>query len=222
MAKTYKWQNVAVKMSRPGAWSVPKTLASVTKAAAGVATVTAHGYTEGTYVLLQVEEGMSELDGMVCRVKDPDTNTFTLEGIDTSLFTTFEPNKGTVHAVTFGVNLSTATSVSGGGGGFDFEDTTTIHKSVRTQIPGLPAAATYTFDSWWDPSDSALLQLKKANDAQEQCCFFMQFGTGTGTPIVLFRGYAAASLLPGGQAQKLVSTQVAITMDGYPNYIFAA
>ena len=65
MAKTYKWQNVAVKMSRPWAWGAAKTVASVTKATEGVATVTGHGYTAGTYVVVLDEEGMGELDGMV-------------------------------------------------------------------------------------------------------------------------------------------------------------
>lgn len=114
------------------------------------------------------------------------------------------------------VGLSSLTTLSASGGDYEYIDTSTIHKSVRTQMPGLPSAARYQFDSIWDPADSALVQLKKANDAQEECAMFFQFGVGG--PIMVFKGSVGANMLPSGQAHGLVTCQVAITLAGSPMF----
>ena len=58
--------------------------------------------------------------------------------------------------------------------------------------------------------------MKLAGDAQSQRAFKFTFGTGG--QIMVFNGYVAANLLPGGSAQQLVTTPSAITMFGSPTY----
>ena len=113
-------------------------------------------------------------------------------------------------------SISTATSLSASGGDFDFIDTTTIHQNTRSQVPGLPSAASYGFDNIWDISDSGLKAMKSASDAQAKRAFMFTFGAGG--QIMLFNGYVGASLLPGGSAQQLVTTKTTITMNGTPTY----
>jgi hypothetical protein len=211
MPSPIKWSNVAAAMQ--SALGTPKTITNITKASPGVVSSTSHGLSNGTYVILDIV-GMYQLDRKIARVANQASGTFELEGIDTTLFDTFV--SGTATAITFGTNIATATTINAAGGDYDFIDTTTIHVNARTQMPNLPNPATFTMDNIWDPADAGLLALKAASDNQLQKGFRFTFGTGG--KIMLFYGYVGASLLPGGQAQGMVTTQTVITMNGTPTY----
>jgi hypothetical protein len=212
MATAKKWSNVAVAMQ--SALGAAITLTAITKAAAGVVTTSAaHGLSNGDYVVLSVQ-GMRQVDDRVFRVSSASGSTFTLEGEDTTAFDTF--TSGTAQKITFGTSITTATSLSSSGGEFDFLDTTTIHQAARSQMPGLPSAASFGFDNIWDVSDAGLKAMKSASDAQAKRSFMFTFGTGG--QIMVFNGYVGASLLPGGAAQQLVTTKTTITMNGTPTY----
>lgn len=214
MAQAKKWSNVQIAMQ--SAIGAAKTITGISLATTGVVTSTAHGLTNGTYVTFTVA-GMRQMNDRTARIANVAANTFELEGIDTTAFDAF--TSGTCVAVTFGTNISTATSISSSGGGFDFIDTTTIHDNARTQMPGLPAATTFTFDNIWDVSDAGLLAMKTASDAQAKRAFRFTFGAGG--QIMTFNGYVGANLLPGGQAQGLVTTPTTITMNSVPSYYSA-
>ncbi len=212
MSTARKWSNVAIAMQSALGASGP--IASITKANPGVVTDVAHGYVNGDYVFLSVQ-GMHQLNDRVVRVANKTADTYELEGIDTTLFDTF--SSGTHELITFGTSITSATSVSASGGGFDFIDTTTIHSNAKTQMPGLPAAATFSFDNIWDVADAGLLAMKSASDAQAKRAFKFTFGSGG--QIMVFAGYVGANLLPGGSAQGLVTTSTVITMNGTPSYL---
>lgn len=210
MATARKWSNVAVAMQSALASAV--TITGISKASEGVVTAT-NTFSAGDYVVLSVQ-GMRQVDDRVFRVKSPTGSNFVLEGEDTTAFDTF--SSGTCQKITFGTSITTATNISSSGGDFDFIDTTTIHVAARTQMPGLPSAASFNFDNIWDVSDAGLLAMKSASDAQAKRAFMFTFGSGG--QIMVFNGYVGASLLPGGSAQQLVTTQTTITMNGTPSY----
>ena len=211
MANAKVWKNVAVAMESTRA--AVKTITAVTKANPGVASSTAHGYANGD-ILILTAQGMFQIDQRVVRVAGVTADTFQLEGIDTTNFETFV--SGTAAKLTMGTSITTATTVNPAGGDFDFIDTTTIHASQRSQIPGLPNAATFGMDHIHDVSDAGLIAMKSASDAQQRKAFAFTFGQGGAK--MYFAGYVGASLLPGGQAQGLVTTGTAITMQGFPSY----
>lgn len=211
MATARKWSNVAIAMQ--SALAAAKTITAITKASPGVASSTSHGFANGDYLYLSVQ-GMYQLDGRVVRVASTATDSFSLEGIDTTAFDTFA--SGTAEKITFGTSITSATTLSSSGGDFDFIDTTTIHGNTKTQMPGLANPATYTFENIWDVSDAGLLAMKTASDAQAKRAFKFTFGTGG--QIMVFAGYVGANLLPGGSSQALVTTSTVITMHGAPSY----
>lgn len=213
MATPKKWSNVAVAMQSALAAAVAIT--GISKASPGVVTAAAHGYSNGDIVLLTVN-GMWQLNLRVARVANVTTNTFELEGIDTTAFDTFTASGSQAQKVTLGTSITTATNITADGGDFDFIDTTTIHTNTKTQIPGLPNPAKFSFDNIWDVSDAGLLAMKAASDAQALRVLGFQFGTGG--QRMYFAGYVGASLLPGGQAQSLVTTPTVITLFGSPTY----
>lgn len=152
-----------------------KTITGITKAAPGVVTSTAHGYSNGDYVYLTIN-GMWQLNGRVFRVASVATDTFQLEdvsggtGISTASFDTF--SSGTAEKITFGTSITTATSMNVSGGNFDMIDITTIHGNQKSQIPGLPDSMSLTFDNLWDPTDGGQAAMKSASDAQAKRAFF--------------------------------------------------
>ena len=203
------WKNVAVTMQSVIASTVA--ISAITNNSPGVVTTgTAHSYSNGDFVYLTVN-GMYQLNGRVCRISAASGSVFTLEGIDTTSFGTFSATGSTCQKLTFGTSISTATTMSASGGDFPFIDTTTIHANVRSQVPGLPNALTYTFDNIWDPSDTGQIAMKTAADAAAQRAFKFTFSTGA---IVCFSGYVGFSGAPTGSAQDKVVTPAVITAFG--------
>ena len=209
MATATKWSNIAIAIQ--SAIAAAKTITALTKASPGVATSVAHGYTTGDFVLLSVQ-GMSQVDQMVARIIVLTLDTFSLEGINTTLFDTF--TSGSAQKLTFGTTLTTAVSISASGGDYSFIDVTTIHDNVKKQIPGIANPATFSFESIWDVSDAGLIALKEASDAAAQRAVRFTFANGQ---KLVFTGYIGASMLPTGSAQDIVKTAAAITMFGKPN-----
>lgn len=215
-----KWSNVAIAMQ--SALAAAKTITGITKAAPGVVTSTAHGYSNGDYVYLEVQ-GMWQLHSRVFRVCNVATDTFQLEdvsggtGISTSSFDTF--TSGTAQKITFGISITTATSMNASGGNFAMIDTTTIHGNQKSQVPGLPDALSMTFDNLWDPTDAGQAAMKSASDAQAKRAFKYTFGTGG--KIMVFVGYVGFAGAPAGSAQDKVTTQAVITCEGTPTYYSA-
>lgn len=213
MAVVSKWSNVAVAIQ--SALGVAKTITAITKGSPSsspqpLVSSTSHGFNNGDYILLTVQ-GMFQLDSRVFRVSSASTNSFELEGEDTSLYDTF--SSGSAQLITFGTTMTTATGLTAAGGDFDFIDITTIHDNIRKQVPGLASAASYTFENLWDPSDPALIAMKLASDNQAQRAVRFTFSAGQ---KVLFNGYIGATLLPTGTAQDKVITQTVVTMFGRP------
>lgn len=213
MAVVSKWSNVAVAIQ--SLLGAAKIITSITKGAPSTSpqplvSSTAHGFVTGDWVLVSAQ-GMFQVDSRVFRVSNAATNSFELEGEDTSLYDTF--TSGSAQLITFGTTMTTATGLTASGGDFDFIDITTIHDNIRKQVPGLASAAAYTFENLWDPSDAALIAMKLASDNQAQRAVRFTFSAGQ---KVVFNGYIGATLLPTGEAQGKVVTSTVATMFGRP------
>jgi len=195
------------------ALAAAKTITGITKASPGVVTSTSHGYSNGDIVFLTVS-GMYQINDKPVRVAGVTTDTFQLEGVDTTSFDTF--SSGTAEKVTLGTSITTATTITSSGGNFDMINATTIHGNAKSEIPGLPEATKFDMDHVWDISDAGLLAMKLACDNQAKRVF--TFTCGPGGQVMLFAGYVGAALLPAGAAQQLVTTPTVITMNGTPTY----
>ena len=215
-----KWSNVAIAMQ--SALAAAKTLTAITKASPGVVSSTAHGYSNGDFVYLEVQ-GMWQLHGRVFRVASVATDTFQLEdvsggtGLSTAAFDTF--SSGSAYKITFGTSITTATSMNVSGGDYSMIDTTTIHGNQKSEVPGLPNSLSMTFDNLWDPTDAGQAAMKSASDAQAIRAFKFTFGTGG--KIMVFAGYVGFAGAPAGSAQDKVTSQAVITAHGTPTYYSA-
>lgn len=205
------WSNVAIAVQ--SAISAAQTVSAITKANPAVVTyVGADTFANGDYVLITAS-GMSQADGRVFRVANlvAGSNTLELEGCDSSAFDTF--TSGTIQLITFGTSLTVATGVSVSGGDFQFIDTTTIHSTVQTQIPGTASPTSFSLDCHWQPDDAGLIALKAASDSKAQRAIRITFANGY---KYLCTGYVGCTLAPTGSAQQVVTTPVVFTAYGRP------
>lgn len=207
------WSGVAVAIQSALAAAITVGAGGVTKANPGVCTYTGTDPANGDYVLFSSVDGMTQLQGRVVRVANVNTagNTFELEGVDTTLFDTMV--SANVQVITFGTTLSVATNVNASGGEFEFIDTTTIHDTIRTRIPGVASPISLSFTCQWDPSSTALAALKTASDSKAQRAIRITF---VDSAKFLFYGYVGFAFIPTGGGQELVTCQVQIEGAGRP------
>ena len=220
MTDVTKWSNVAIAMQ--SALAAAKTITGITNAAPGVVSSTAHGYSNGDYVYLEIQ-GMHEIDESVFRVCNVATDSFQLEdvsggtGLDTSDFSAF--SSGTAKKITFGHSITTAVDMNVSGGNYADIDTTTIHANQRSSIPGLPDPTNFTFNNLWNPTNAGQVAMKNASRVQGTRAFKFTFGTGG--KIMVFVGTVGFNGAPGGNAQDKVTSQAVIKSKGVLNYYSA-
>jgi hypothetical protein len=207
MAYTF-WSSVGIDVQT--ALAGAKTITAITKASPGVVSSTSHGYSNGDYVYLEIT-GMYELNQRVVRVASVATDTFELEGTDTTAFTTFV--SGTAKKITFGASMSTAQGVNVSGGEPEFVDTTTVHDNVRKRAPTVVSPMSMSIESFYDPSDAALVELAEATDSKTQRAIKLRFSNGS---VMVGAAYVAAAGVPTGNAQDIVKTPISLEFQGLP------
>jgi hypothetical protein len=203
------WSKVAVAVQTVLASAT--TIAAITKANPAVVSCTGHGYSTGSFVKLSVA-GMLELDNAVVKVTSVTADTYSLDGIDSTLFETFA--SGSAELVTFGAAAATFQDVNASGGEASDIDITTIHDDTTKLIPGVKSALSYTFGSLWDPADAALVELKKADRVKGTRAVKLTFASGS---VVTFDCYPSVSLAPGGSTGGPVTTPVGFKLTGPVN-----
>lgn len=202
------WSKVGIAIQ--SALAAADTISAITKANPGVVTATAHGLNDGDYVLLTAT-GMHQVDGRVYRVANKTTDTFELEGENTSAYDTF--TAGTAEAITFGTTLAATLSLAASGGEARMENVTTIHDDRDIEVPGNFSAASYQLDNIWDVADAGLVALKYASDNKLKRAIKITFANAQ---KILFTGYIGCNLLATGSAPGKVTTPVTISIFGRP------
>lgn len=206
MAQVNVWSKVAVAVQTVLATALA--VSAITKASPAVATTATNTYAPGDIVLV-IANGMTEMNNRVCRLSAASSTTATLEGIDSTLFGTF--TSGTIQKITFGASAATFQDINGSGGDATAIDITTIHDDTTKEIPGVKSALTYSFTSLWDPSDAALIELKKADDVKGTRCVQLVFASGA---RIFFNCYPTCPLFPTGSAGAPVTSPVTFKLNG--------
>jgi hypothetical protein len=150
---TQKGRNVRVEIA--ATYSAAKSVTGITKASPGVATSAAHSMAEGAIGYFSGITGMTELEGQAASVDTTATNSFNLEGLDSTLFGTMTGTCSFTPVATW-ATLSVATSYQISGGDIDQLDTTTLLDTIKQQDVGMLAAQTVSFDAFSDPQLAAM------------------------------------------------------------------
>jgi len=204
------WANVGVDIETAKAST--KTISAITKASPAVVTSAAHGYSNGDIIVLSIV-GMVELHNQAFRVASVTTDTFALEGVDSTAYNTF--TSGTASKRTLGVSMSTSQDVNASGGEPNFADVTTIHDTLQKRVPTTKSPLSISITSIYDASDAALVELRKADRSTTTRVVRLRFSDGS---VMIFNAYIASSGVPTGGTGNVVQTPLSFEVQGLPQF----
>lgn len=141
---------MSVKLPNGSTVSIASTYAAsknttvVTNASEAVVTSAAHGYANGDVV--EITSGWSRLSGRVCRIKSVTTDTFALEGIDTTDTTLFPAGSGigAVRKITAFTQITQVLEFGKSGGEQQFATYSFLEDDTERQIPTQKSAESFT------------------------------------------------------------------------------
>ena len=151
-------RNVRVEIGKTE--GAPKTVTAVSLANPGIASSTAHALLDGSAGYFNAVSGMVNLEGQAARVDTVLTDSFALQGINTTAYPAF--TAGTFVPVTAWSTVSRAASYDIGGGDADPIDTTVLLDSIKQNANGLLDAQTVKIDLKLDTTDDEALGLVRA------------------------------------------------------------
>lgn len=146
-----------VRVEIAATYGSDKTVSAVTQANPGVATSTSHGMANDTVGYFYSVGGMAQLEKQACRVKNQATNTFELQGLNTSGYSAY--TSGLFKPVATWSTLAEATSYSLGGGASEKLDVTTLLDIVRKEEIGLLPVQSVTMNVIAQDTPSAAMTL---------------------------------------------------------------
>ena len=176
------------------------TITALTTDNPGAATATSHGLLAGDIIVFNVAGGMVELDGQAVRVGTvADVNTFELEDLDTSGYSTW--TAGTCQEVTAWETLGNSQTISAPDPSPEKIDITTLIDKVKQSAFGLPEAPDGTITGLYDPAAAGVLEVKEATKNNEDRVLRVTWAGGETT---LFN-----ALMSGGSGFDLQQNQAA-------------
>jgi len=155
---------------------------SITNASEAVVTCTAHGYANGDYV--EITSGWGRLNKRVARIKSVATNTFALEGIDTTSTTFFPAGGGTgsVRKISTFTQVTTVMNPRSSGGDPKQVTYKYVESDVDYSINDGFNATQYSLEIDADSITSAgYLALKTLTDVQTDTCLQIVLRSGSKT-----------------------------------------
>lgn len=163
--------------------SPSKIISGITQANPGVVSSTAHGFTLGDVVRASGIVGMTELNGNVFVVDNPDTGDFEMADTDTSLYDAYISG-GVLDEIDFS-EFCELTSASQADGTTDQVEVTTICSTGKEFVAGLSDSGTLTMDYNFAPNSPVMIALRAAKAAGEELAFKITLPTDGGIVIML-------------------------------------
>jgi hypothetical protein len=203
-------KGLAVKVEVALTFATAKTVSAVTLASPGVATSAAHGLANGAVGYWTVTAGMTQLDQQASRVYNQSTNSFDLQGLDTTNYTAFTAGTFTP-AATWGLLDESVSYEIGGGAANQLDDTRLVDVKQRN-INGLLGAQNVTLGVKNQTYNSAVMD-KVETAARNQSNMLFRVTLHDGSTRVFY----GQPSLPGESVQSgaLASGSLAVTVPGW-------
>lgn len=155
------------------------TVSALTNANPGVATSTAHGLSNGDYVV--VTSGWSRLNNRLVRVAGVTANTFELEGINTTDTDIYPASSGvgSVREVTTFTQITQVLQPTSQGGEQQFLAYQFLEDDAQTEIPTTKTAGGFNFSVADDPTLTGYIAMAAANDDREARALRVNLANGS-------------------------------------------
>lgn len=185
----------------------------LTNASPAVATVTAHGYTNGDFV--EITSGWSRLTNKVVRVTGVTANTFNLEGIDTTLTSIYPAGTGigSVRKVTGYTQLAQILSSSSSGGEQQFLEYQFLESDSQKRIPTFKSAAGLTFSVADDITQPGFQLAVVANDDRLQRAVKITLPSAS---ILSYNAFISVNKTPSLTVNELMACELTLSLQAEP------
>ncbi len=189
------------------------TVSAITNASTAVATSTAHGLSNGDYVVFS--SVWSRLNIRTFRVAAVTANTFELEGIDTTSVTTYPTGSGigSVRKVTTWTQIQQVLSSTTSGGEQQFTDYQFLESDAAVRIPTFKAPAQLTLSVADDPTLAGYIAARAANDDRAPRALRLSVPNGAKIAYYAFISMAASPSLTVNEVMALEMTATFLNPD---------
>jgi hypothetical protein len=181
----------------------PLAVTILTLANPGVATSAGHGYSNGDYVYFAVTDGTVELDGQACRIANKTTDTFELEGVNTTGYSAWV--SGTVTKVTAFSTLSSAQNITMPNAAPAKLDATRLIDKAKQYLFGLPDAPEGSITGLFNPGGAAEALIITATNNNARIVIKVLWSTPRTVFSAFVSGGAGFDLATNSVAQATIS-----------------
>jgi hypothetical protein len=200
-------------MSIGSTYGSPITITALSNASTAVATATGHGLADGDYIV--ITSGWSKINGKVFRVASAATNTFALEGLDTTSTTLYPAGQGTgsVREVTAWSQIQQILTSATNGGEQQFREYQFLESDSQTRIPTVKSAAGLTLTIGDDPSLPGYGVISAANDDRAARAVKVDLANGS---KILYNAFISLNRTPSLTVNELMASEVTLSFINEP------
>lgn len=194
-------------------YGATKTVSAITNANPGVASATAHGFSDGDYV--EVTSGWSRLNNRIVRVDAPTTDAFNIEGIDTSSTLNYPSGTGAGSAreITAWTQISQIMELSTSGGEMQFTTYSFLEQDFESQLPTQSSPMTITMGIADDPSLPGYIAVKALADTRALVGLKATMPNGS---VILYNGYVSFNETPTMTKNSVMVVNATFSLQGRP------
>lgn len=194
-------------------YDASKSVTAISNANPGVASCAGNGYANGDFV--EVTSGWSRLTDKVVRVAADSTDTFALEGIDSTLTSIYPAGggAGSVRRVTGWTQLSQILTSASDGGDQQFLTYQFLEGDAQKRIPTFKNAAGLTFSVADDPAQPGYQLASAANDDRLPRAVKITLPNGA---VLVYNAYISLNKTPSLTVNEIMACQVTLSLLAEP------
>lgn len=189
------------------------TITAITNANPAVVTATAHGLTDGD--LIEITSGWSRLNSRIVRVDGSTTNTFELEGINTTSTSLYPAagGTGTCREITTFQQITQVLEFTTQGGEQQFVTYSFLEEDVEHQLPTVKSASSFQMTIGDDASLAWYSILSTANDDRIPRAIRIVLPSAS---RILYNGYVTLNKTPTLTKNEIMGLQSTVSLTSEP------
>lgn len=202
-----------VLLSIATSYAASVSVTGITNANPGVATATAHGFSNGD--VLELTSGWSRLNNRLVRVSGVTANTFNIEGIDTSSTTLYPTGTGggSVRKITAFTQVAQILELTSSGGEMQYVTYSFLEQDFESQMPTQSSPQTLSMTIADDQTLAGFIAMKAA--AQTRALTGMRATLPNGA-ILLYNGYVDFDETPSMTKNQVMGCRGGFSLQGRP------
>jgi hypothetical protein len=189
------------------------TVSSATNASPTVLTSTAHGLANGDFV--EVTSGWSRANSRIFRVSSVATNTFALEGFDTTSTTQFPSGSGvgSVRKITAFTQISQVLETTSSGGESQFATYSFLEDDYDRQLPTTTSAQSLSLSIADDQTLAGFIALRTASNSRTATALRASLPNGS---VILYNGIVSMDETPSFTKNQVMAVKASFSLQGKP------